>query len=144
MKRRIPLPILKGNAEEEEIRNEYYETASSRFGIAEVILYLALLAFVIFSFLNNRDLVTYENFYYFFKDLNTVQLDLYDADTLSYPRDEVQSFTLYRRGLAVAGNNSVAIYTPSGRQLVSASISYRNPVAVGSGKYLLRERRGCG
>ena len=120
-----------------EVQSAYYETASNRFGIAQIILYLALLAFVVLSLVNNRDLVTYENFYYFFKDLNAVNLDLYDADTVAYPTDETQSFTLYRKGLAVAGNNSVSIFTQSGRQLVSASVSYRNPVALGSGKYLL-------
>lgn len=121
----------------EEIRNAYYENASTRFGIARIILYLALLAFVVLSLVNNRDLVTYENFYYFFKDLNAVSLDLYEADTVAYPTDENQSFTLYRKGLAVAGNNSVSIFSQSGRQLVSASVFYRNPVALGSGKYLL-------
>ncbi|MBQ7172746.1 MAG: hypothetical protein IJR88_01325 [Clostridia bacterium] len=122
---------------EDEIRSPYYENASARFGIAQVIIYLFLLLFVVLSLFNNRDLVTYENFYYFFKDLNAVNLDLYDADTVSFPTDEIQSFTLYRKGLAVAGNNSVSIFTQTGRQLVSSSISYRNPVAVGSGKYLL-------
>ena len=138
MKRNLLLR-LSGRSQEDvgEIRTAYYENASARFGIAQVILYLALLAFVVLSLLNNKDLVTYENFYYFFKDLNTVNLDLYDADSVSYPTDEIQSFTLYRNGLAVAGNNSVSLFTQSGRQLVSASVSYRNPVAVGSGKYLL-------
>lgn len=120
-----------------EVRSTYYESASTRFGIARIILYLALLAFIVLSLVNNRDLVTYENFYYFFKDLNAVNLDLYEADTIGYPTDEIQSFTLYRKGLSVAGNNSVSIFTQSGRQLISASVSYRNPVALGSGKYLL-------
>ena len=120
-----------------DVKSAYYETASARFGIAQVVIFLALLAFVILSLLNNRELVTYENFYYFFKDLNAVNLDLYDADTVAYPTDEIQSFTLYRKGLAVGGNNSVSVFTQSGRQLISASVSYRNPVALGSGKYLL-------
>ena len=138
MKQKLFALVRRKNPEREnDVRSTYYETASVRFGIAQVVLFLALLAFVILSLLNNRELVTYENFYYFFKDLNAVNLDLYDADTVNYPTDEIQSFTLYRKGLAVGGNNSVSIFTQSGRQLVSASVSYRNPVAIGSGKYLL-------
>ena len=49
--------------------NEYYENISVRLGIAQVVLYLLLFSFVILSFFANTDLITYQNFYYFFKDL---------------------------------------------------------------------------
>jgi hypothetical protein len=119
--------------------NEYYEKISRRFGIAQVILYFALFAFVVLSFLKNTQLITYQNFYYFMKDLNasTQSSAPYSSDSVSYPTDGNQSFTLYRKGIAVAGNNAVTVFTATGRQTVSQNISYQNPVAVGSGKYLL-------
>ena len=120
-------------------QNEYYEAVSERCGRAQVFLYLILLAFVAVSFLMNTDLITYQNLYYFAKDLNsaTEMVDVLHTDSISYPTDTSQSFALYRQGLAVAGNTSVTIFTASGRQTVSQNVQYQNPVAVGTGKYLL-------
>ena len=120
-------------------QNEYYEAVSERCGRVQVFLYLILLAFVAVSFLMNTDLITYQNLYYFAKDLNsaTETVDVLHTDSISYPTDTSQSFALYRQGLAVAGNTSVTIFTASGRQTVSQNVQYQNPVAVGTGKYLL-------
>ena len=124
--------------------NEYYENISAGLGILQVILYLALFAFVVFAFLTNTNLITYQNFYHFFQDLNASaeRVDIFSHDSLSYSTDEEQSFTLYRKGLAVAGNTGVTIFSATGRQLVSHGIQYNDPVAVGSGKYLLVYERG--
>ena len=120
-------------------QNSYYERISERLGILQVILYLSLLAFVVLSFFANTNLITYQNFYHFFKDLNASAetVNVLDTDSVSYPMDEEQSFVLYRKGLAIAGNNNVTVFTAAGRQTVSKAISYQNPLAVGSGKYLL-------
>lgn len=125
-------------------RNEYYENISAGLGILQVVLYLSLLAFVVISFLTNTRLITYQNFYHFFQDLNASaeRVDIFSHDSLSYSTDEEQSFTLYRKGLAVAGNTGVTIFSATGRQLVSHGIQYNDPVAVGSGKYLLVYERG--
>lgn len=120
-------------------QNEYYENISAKLGVFQVLLYFSLLAFVVISFFANSDLITYRNFYYFFKDLNASAetVDLFSAGSVTYPSAEQQSFVLYRKGLAVAGNHSVSVFTATGRQTVSQNIQYQNPVAVGSGKYLL-------
>lgn len=124
---------------EDAPRNEYYESISARLGVAQVVLYLALLAFVVISFLFNTELITYRNFYLFFRDLNASAetVDIFDVDSLTYPVSDEQSFTLYRKGLAVVGNTSITVFSATGRQIVSESVNYRDPVAVGSGKYLL-------
>ena len=120
-------------------QNEYYEKISAGLGIFQVVLYLSLFAFVVLSFLRNTSLITYENFYFFFKDLNASveTVDVMRSDSVSYPTSNRQSFTLYRKGLAVAGENAVTVFTATGRQTVSANVSYQNPIAVGAGKYLL-------
>ena len=120
-------------------QNEYFESVSARLGILQVLLYLALLAFVVLSFARNTELITYRNFYHFFRELTTSfeKIDVYKTESLAYSYDEEQSFALYRNGLAVAGNNAVTVFTETGRQTVSQSLQYRNPVAKGSGKYLL-------
>lgn len=120
-------------------QNDYYEAVSQRFGLMQVFLYLFLLAFVSVSLLTNTDLITYHNLYYFVKDLNAASedVDVLRSDAVSYPTDASQSFALYRQGLAIAGNTSVTVFTASGRQTISQNVQYQNPVAVGTGKYLL-------
>ena len=120
-------------------QNEYYEEISARLGIVQVILYLGIFAFVVLSFLKNTELITYRNFYYFFKDLNASAetVDVFAGDAVSYPTADEQSFALYRQGLAVAGSESVTVFTATGRQTVSKTIQYRNPIAEGAGRYLL-------
>ena len=127
------------NLQAEAPQNAYYERISEKLGILQVILYLSLLAFVVLSFFANTNLITYQNFYHFFKDLNASAetVNVLDTDSVSYPMDEEQSFVLYRKGLAIAGNNNVTVFTAAGRQTVSKAISYQNPMAVGNGKYLL-------
>ncbi len=128
----------------EQRQNSYYENISARFGVGQVVLYLSLLAFVVLSFLANTELITYENFYYFFQDLRAGAGDRgsMENEELSYPTDEEQSFALYRGGLAVAGNRAVTIFSATGRQALSVTVDYRDPVAVGAGKYLLVYERG--
>ena len=125
-------------------QNTYYEGISERFGMAQVLIYLCLLAFVSVSLLANTHMITYQNLYYFIKDLNAAaeQVDVMQSDAVSYPTDRSQSFTLYRQGLAVAGNTSVTLFTASGRQTVSRNVQYQNPTAIGSGKYLLVYEQG--
>ena len=125
--------------ESDKPRNEYYENISVRFGIAQVVLYLLLFSFVILSMLANTELITYRNFYDFFKDLGATAdaVDIFETDSLTYPTDEAQSFGLYRKGLAVAGNSSVTVFSATGRQILSVPISYRNPTVVSAGKYFL-------
>ena len=141
MKRLLDLKHLKkqNDVTLDSPQNDYYESVSAGLGIGQVVLYLALFAFVILSFFRNTELITYQNFYYFFKDLNASAetVDVLASDSVSYPTSDEQSFALYRKGLAVAGNNGVTLFTATGRQTLSKSFQYQNPIAVGSGKYLL-------
>ncbi len=132
------VPITE-SAQKNGAMNDYYEAISERCGIFQVILYFFLLVFVSLSLLANTDKITYQNFYYFVKDLGAMaeQVDVLHTDSVSYPTDASQSFSLYRRGLAVAGNNSVTLFTANGKEIFSKNIRYQNPVALGSGKYLL-------
>lgn len=120
-------------------QNEYYEKISAGLGVCQVVVYMSLFAFVILSFFRNTNLITYENFYFFFKDLNASveTVDAVGANAVTYPTSQQQSFAMYRKGLAVAGRESVMLFTATGRQTVSQIIDYQSPVAVGSGRYLL-------
>ena len=139
MKLRLDRWKKRPKAAEDMPQNDYYESLSARLGIFQVILYLSLLAFVVLSVIGNAGMITYRNFYYFFKDLNASveSVDVLSTDSVTYQTAKEQSFTLYRKGLAVAGNRSVTAFTATGRQTLSQTINYKNPVAVGTGRYLL-------
>ncbi len=122
----------------------YYEKVSERFGTVQILLYLSLFVFVVASVLLNTHLITYQNFYLFFKDLNaSIELPIGDGeDVLSYQTGDNMGFTLYRGGLAVTSENSVTLFSATGRQTLSQTVSFRNPVSVGKGKYLLVYEQG--
>ncbi len=141
-KPRNPLRLWKERIKvlDEETQNPYYETISRHLGSAQVLLYLSLFAFVLIALISNSKLITYQNFYHFFQDLNASVLsaEVFSQESLTYPTADQQSFALYRRGLAVAGNHSITLFSPSGRQTLSKNLdSYRNPVMEGTGKYVL-------
>lgn len=125
--------------EEAPPENAYYERVSERYGIAQILFYIALFAFVVFSMILHTDRITYENFYYFSRDLgaSAESATILQTESVSYPSDRDQGFALYRQGIAVAGNSAVTVFSASGKQLISESVSYQSPTAVGTGKYLL-------
>jgi len=129
----------RADAADETEQNEYFENISANLGIFQVVLYLSLFAFVILSFAKNTNLITYQNFYHFFKDLNASMqtVDASAPESVTYPTDDRQSITLFRQGVAIAGNHNVTIFTATGRQTVSQITSFASPVAVASDKYLL-------
>lgn len=129
----------KTESADEAERNEYFENISAKLGIFQVILYLSLFAFVILSFARNTNLITYQNFYHFFKDLNASMQTADSAvlESVTYPTDARQSITLFRQGVAIAGNHNVTVFTATGRQTVSQITSYASPTAIASDKYLL-------
>ena len=64
----------------------YYENLASRLSFARVVLYMALLVFVIVTVICNHRLITYENLYYLAKDIGaSTQTAHAEADRLSYP-----------------------------------------------------------
>ncbi len=144
MKRKLKgLAFFKKKQEEislEASENEYFESISKRLGNTQVVLYLCLFAFILVFFFRNINLITYQNFYHFFQDLGATASasEVFSEEAVTYPTSSEQSFALYREGLAVAGNQSLTLFSSSGRQSFSVNLdNYRNPVAEGKGKYLL-------
>lgn len=119
--------------------NAYYDNISERFAFAQVILYLLLLIFVAIMFISNISSLTYNNLYYFFKDLSA-SMENWDAavgDRIIYSAGENESFSSYRGGVAVAGSQSVCAYTATGRRTLYEKSNMANPQVTSSGKYIL-------
>jgi len=92
--------------------NAYYSTVAYRYKFAKYVTIILLVIFVLFSITVHRDSITYSNFVFLLKDMNTV----FESDgmltvqkSISYNTDRNQNFTLYRRGLSVAGSSNIYV-----------------------------------
>ena len=71
----------------------YYADISVAYKIAERVLWTVLVIFILFSVLFNYKDITYDNFYYLFKDFSSaVDSGASDYEVLSYDSDSRQSF----------------------------------------------------
>ncbi len=122
----------------------YYENLAGRFGFVRVILYMALLVFVVVTIICNHRLITYQNLYYLAKDIGAATLTAQsEADHLSYPISATDAdFATYRGGLVVAGSEVVTALSASGRQTLSVNVDYAAPEIRSSDKYFLTFGRG--
>lgn len=122
----------------------YYENLAARLSFARVVLYMALLVFVVVTMISNHRLITYENLYYLAKDIGAAsQTAKAHADSLSYPISAVGTdFALYRGGLVISGGDVVTAMSASGRQTLSVNVAYADPCARASDKYCLTFGRG--
>ncbi|MBQ7379174.1 MAG: hypothetical protein IJW70_05785 [Clostridia bacterium] len=120
-------------------RNAYYDSVSNVYHSLFLIFLAALLVFVCVAMLCNLELFTYENFYYLAKDINAASDMLAGSGNVINYETSVrnQTFTLYRKGLAVAGDSGLQLFTATGRETLNTSPDYIEPVLKGSGKYLL-------
>lgn len=122
----------------------YYENLAARVGFARVVLYMALLVFVVVTMVSNHRLITYENLYYLAKDIGAAsQTAKAQADSLSYPISaEGADFALYRGGLVISGSDVVTAMSASGRQTLSVNVSYTDPCVRAAEKYCVSFGRG--
>ena len=120
-------------------RNAYYDNISNIYHTLFLVFLAALLVFVCVSMFCNLELFTYENFYYLAKDIGAAS-DLLSGsgNVINYETSvRNQSFTLYRGGLAVAGDSGLQLFTATGRETLNASPDYVNPILLGSERYLM-------
>ncbi len=116
----------------------FYATVSARYKVAQRIIVLLLVVFLLFSiFANIRD-ITYGNLFYFIRDFgNAVDIESTNYETLSYDVYQNQKFSLYRGGIAAVSPSNVSVYTATGRRTLKGRADFVDPYAVCSDKYVL-------
>lgn len=116
----------------------YYANVSSIYKISQRILVLLLVIFLLFSLITNVRAITYDNFFYLFKDFsNAVDIESSNYDTLSYTSDARHFFSLYRGGLVVVNPSNVSVYTATGRNTLNTTSQYSSPCVESFDKYFL-------
>jgi len=116
----------------------YYATVSANYKVAQRILTLFLVFFLIFSIITNFNEITYDNLFYLLKDF-TSAADLGNNyyETLSYESDSRQNFVLYRGGIASVSPSRISIFTATGRRTLNDTSEFSSPYAISSDKYVL-------
>ena len=116
----------------------YYASVSALYKVAERLLWLILVVFMIFSLVTNYKEITYNNFFYLLRDFSTAA----DSQTsnyqiLSYDSSNRQNFALYRGGLVSAAPSTVSVFTAGGRRTLKSNNDYYSPNVVCCDKYVL-------
>ena len=119
-------------------QNPYYAAIARGYHIAQLALFGLLSAFIILSMLIRSDDITYENFFYLFKDIHAA-VDSHDIgfQTLVYNADETQDFAAYRGGLAVAGESGLTVFSATGRQTLVQRLNMTAPKILTSADCIL-------
>lgn len=116
----------------------YYASVSARYKVAQRILVLLLVVFLLFSIFTNIREITYGNFFYFVRDFgNAVDIASTNYETLSYDVYQNQNFSLYRGGIAAVSPSNVSVFTATGRRTLRSRSDFVVPYAVCSDKYVL-------
>lgn len=117
----------------------YYREMSLRFASAQFVIYMMLGVFLAVTLLTGTDRLSIENMTYFIKDLNTSVIvgEAGASESLTYASDENNDYALYRGGLAVLGRENLTVFTATGRESYTDSVTYHTPRLLSSGRYLL-------
>ncbi len=122
----------------------YYENLASRLSFARVVLYMALLVFVIVTVISNHRLITYDNLAFLAREIGASTMTAQsEADRLSYPISATDAdFATYRGGLVAVGSDVVTVLSGTGRKTLSVNVDYASPVVRASDQYFLTFDRG--
>ena len=116
----------------------YYANVSAFYKVAERLLWLILIIFMVISLATNYKEITYDNFFYLLKDFSTAaDSEVPSYQVLSYDSDSRQTFALYRGGLVSASPSAVSVFTAGGRRTLKSNTEYYSPNIVCSDRYVL-------
>ena len=126
------------SGEDYAAQNPYYAAIARGYHLAQLALFGLLAAFVILSMLIRSEDITYENFFYLFKDIHAaVDSEDISFQSLVYNADETQNFATYRGGLAVAGESGLTVFSATGRQTLIQTLNMTAPQLLTSARCIL-------
>jgi len=130
----------KNSARVETKQNEdnYFSFLSIKYNNASNIIFVLLVVVFVITLIFNSQLLTYTNFNYLFRDINSAAEAAGDNyKSISYTNDELRVVKKYRGGIITASSNDVAIYTATGRRTLFKSESFCSPQISASKKYAI-------
>ena len=109
------------------------------FFMSRVVAIFLLCVIVVASLLFGGRIISYENVYYMFKDIEYISsFSENTPSTLSYSKPLTnQDFASFKSGLAIVGDSEFKFFTSSGRATLSVGSEYSNPKITTSKAYAL-------
>lgn len=116
----------------------YFAGVGRRYRLAGMAIAVLLVIFILASLIFGYREFTYQNVYYFFRELDSVlSSESYAVQSISYGSGEARSYAAFKGGVAVADRYSVSVYSAGGRCTAEFNVGYFSPQLRSAGKYLL-------
>ena len=132
----------KSNVKEMNNKN-YFASLADKYSIVSHILYIVLVACLVFTLLFNSKLLTYNNFNYLLRDLDSAaEIASQNYNSISYTNDELRVTKSFRGGIITASTSDIAIYTATGEKTLYANEIFVSPEIVSSQKYAIVYEHG--
>ena len=126
---------------DEEIKNQkkYFSKWSEYFRIAKTVSLLAFISTVLISVFFFGDSITYDNFQLLIRNIDSEYYSSSEKsqNVIYYNSDNNTVFEELDGNLIIAENQTVSLYSMSGRKIYSYSDSFTSPLVVTSDKYFI-------
>lgn len=123
-----------------QVKNDrdYYGSAYRYVRLLRYIVLVILVLFTVFSITVYKNDITFDNFRYLMKYVELASPGSSAGDgNISFSANSDSQFALIDGKLAIVSKKELVSYDMTGKKLLSESLSFKNPVAVENGEYLL-------
>lgn len=110
-----------------EYLNGYYLAVSRFFRLFEYIFIISALLFSIGFVAMHPEIMSYNNFLMFVKDIDMSHIEGEKYTELLYDTDYTDEIELYREGAVVTGSDNLFVFTATGRLAYTAMHSFAEP-----------------
>ena len=128
---------MKRLGEAPSAENAYYARISRKLRVAKYITLLCTVVCAILVLWAYRGGITYDNFRYLLRDMDTAGHTTGIRDTVYYTANETNAYLFYRGDLTVGSSEGIAFYRALGSRSFLDEVHFRAPVLTGSEKYML-------
>ncbi len=126
---------------DEEIKGQkkYFSKWSEYFRIAKTVSLLAFISTILISVFFFGDSITYDNFQLLIRNIDSEYYSSSEKsqNVIYYNSDNNTVFEELDGNLIIAENQTVSLYSMSGRKIYSYSDSFSSPIVVTSDKYFI-------
>lgn len=121
---------------ERPVEKKYFDVLSKGYFRAAKIFFIAMAVCFVVTLFFNSSLLTYNNFSYFARDLNSAaDLASGSYSSISYKNDEMRRTKNFRGGVITVSSTDLTIYTATGGRTLALNESFVSPEIVTSQKY---------
>ena len=134
--RKVSEELIRVDGELPVRENRYYKKISERYRAAGFLLILVLVLFLGVMLIRYGEYITYDNFVYLMRDLDSIR-GTDGADDIKYPAAGEGTFAAFKGGLAVHSEGVFTLYDSTGVELTSKNESMSYPAMAAGAEYLL-------